>query len=56
MSAVRAADLRLLPLAVASWAAAWSAGLLPVTAVLDRGTAACAVAWSLVGAAAGCSC
>ncbi|MWV74148.1 MBL fold metallo-hydrolase [Rathayibacter rathayi NCPPB 2980 = VKM Ac-1601] len=36
-----------------SWAAAWSAGLLPVAVVLDGGGAACAAAWALVGAAAG---
>ncbi|AZZ55466.1 competence protein ComEC [Rathayibacter iranicus] len=53
MSAVRAADVRLLPVAVASWAGAWSAGLLPVSAVLEWGAAACATAWLVILLGAG---
>lgn len=53
MSAVRAADVRLLPVTVASWAGAWSAGLLPVGPVLEWGGAACAAAWLLLLIGAG---
>lgn len=51
MRSVRAADLRLLPAAVAAWTTAWAAGMLPVAAVLDGGLSWCAAGWVLLGAA-----
>ncbi|PPI54126.1 ComEC/Rec2 family competence protein [Rathayibacter toxicus] len=45
---VRARDLRLLPVAVASWLAAAVTGLLPVDTVLSQGGLICTVAWGVV--------
>ncbi|MBF4462043.1 MULTISPECIES: ComEC/Rec2 family competence protein [unclassified Rathayibacter] len=50
MSRVRPHDLRLLPAALAGWAAAWLAGLVPVSTALETGGLLCGAAWAFVTA------